>query len=156
VASGQWIADRKDYTGKWSAIVPAMFALAAIAVPWLTGRTPEIAFALQRGFALVCHQQPERSFVLFSGSVAVCGRCLGIYLGATVGLLIDAPRLVAWRLFLVAASINAIDWLSELSRLHGNWMFARFVLGVTLGATAATLVIASTDKIKIPSQAKER
>ena len=106
------------------AIVPATFAVVAIAVPWLMARTPEIAFALQRGFALVCHQQAERSFLLLGGSVAVCARCLGIYLGAAVGLLVSIPRRMAWRFLQVAAALNLIDWLAELSGLHGNWMFA--------------------------------
>ena len=57
-----------------------------VATPWLLAHSPVIGFALQRGFALVCHQQAERSFVLFGGSVAVCARCLGIYLGAAVGI----------------------------------------------------------------------
>ena len=139
---------------RWYAIVPATLAFVAVAVPVLMARVPEIGFALQRGFALVCHQRPERSFILFGGSVAVCARCLGIYIGAAVGLLIVVARQVAWRLLLAAVSINAIDWLAELSGLHGNWIAARFLLGLTVGATAAMLVIASIDKIKIPTQAK--
>ena len=146
--------DRKGYSVRWYAIVPATLAFVAVAVPVLMARVPEIGFALQRGFALVCHQRPERSFILFGGSVAVCARCLGIYIGAAVGLLIVVARQVAWRLLLAAVSINAIDWLAELSGLHGNWIAARFLLGLTVGATAAMLVIASIDKIKIPTQAK--
>ncbi len=138
---------------RWS-LLPLTLAAIACAVPWLLSLSPEIGFALRRGFALVCHQQPERSFVLFGGSVAVCARCLGIYLGASIGLLTDIPRYVAWRLFLVAASINAIDGLSELSGLHSNWMFVRFLLGITLGATAGMLIIASIDKVKIPISSK--
>jgi uncharacterized membrane protein len=139
---------------RWYAIVPATLAVVAIAVPWMLAHWPEIGLALQRGFALVCHQRPERSFILFGGRVAVCARCLGIYIGAAVGLLIVVARQVAWRLLLAAVSINAIDWLAELSGLHGNWIAARFLLGLTVGATAAMLVIASIDKIKIPTQAK--
>ncbi len=122
------------------AIVPATFAVVAIAVPWLMARTPEIAFALQRGFALVCHQQAERSFLLLGGSVAVCARCLGIYLGAAVGLLVSIPRRMAWRFLQVAAALNLIDWLAELSGLHGNWMLVRFALGVALGIAGAMLI----------------
>src|SRR5215467_12188779 len=76
-------------------LMPLAMAAAACAVPWLLAHSPEIGFALQRGFALVCHQQTERSFFLFGGSVAVCARCLGIYLGATAGLLPRAPRRIA-------------------------------------------------------------
>ncbi len=125
------------------AIVPATFALLAVAVPWLMARAPEIGFALQRGFALVCHQQPERSFFLFGGSVAVCARCLGIYLGSALGLLLPVSQKLAWRCLLAAGSFNLIDWLAELTGLHGNWMFARFALGLALGMTGAMLVAAN-------------
>jgi hypothetical protein len=50
--------------------------------------------------------------------------------------------------------MNLVDWLAESGGIHGNWMFARFAMGVALGATAAMLVIASIDKAKIPTQAR--
>jgi uncharacterized membrane protein len=124
-------------------IVPVALASAAIAVPWLMGHAPEIGFALQRGFAQVCHQQAERSFILFGGSVAVCSRCLGIYLGATVGLLMRVSRRVAWRWLMAAAAMNVIDRLAEVGGLHGNWMLARFALGIGLGTAAAMFVSAA-------------
>jgi len=139
---------------RW-ALVPVIFVCTAIAAPWLLAHSPEIGFALQRGFALVCHQQPERSFVLFGGAVAVCARCLGIYLGAAVGLFVRVSRRLVWRCVIASVALNLVDWAAELAALHGNWMFARFALGLTLGATAAMLVIASTDVVKIPTQAKE-
>ena len=77
-------------------MVPAVFALIAVATPLFLHSFPMLGLSLHHGFALVCHQQPERSFVLFGGNVAVCARCLGIYLGAAVGLLFRVPRRVAW------------------------------------------------------------
>jgi hypothetical protein len=47
------------------------------------------------------------------------------------------------RLFIAAAGLNALDVVTEMARLHGNWMGARFVLGLALG-TAAALLIASS------------
>jgi uncharacterized membrane protein len=136
------------------AIVPAVFGLIAVATPFFRHSIPILGFALQRGFALVCHQRPDRSFVMFGGSVAVCARCLGIYLGAAVGLLLRVPRGVASRRLIAAVAINMVDWLAEIAGIHGNWMLARFLLGITLGATAAMLIIASIEKVKIPIQAK--
>ena len=153
--SGLWIVDRKDYRLRWYAIVPATLAGVAVAVPVLMARAPEIGFALQRGFALVCHQRPERSFPLFGSSVAVCARCLGIYLGAAAGLLLRVPREIARRCLFAAASINAIDWLAELGGMHSNWTAARFALGITLGVAASMLVAARSDEHEIPTQAKE-
>ena len=136
-------------------LTPLALAWAAIATPWLLAHSPELGLALQRGFALVCHQQPERSFALFGVAVAVCARCLGIYLGAAAGSLLRIPRHVACRLLIAAVALNLVDWAAELSGLHGNWMGVRFALGLTLGATAAMLVIASIDAVKIPTQAAQ-
>jgi len=147
--------DRNDQIVKWYAIVPAALVALAVAVPWLLVHSPVLGLALQRGFALVCHQQPERSFVLFGGSVAACARCLGIYLGAALGLVIRVPREFAWRLLLGAAAINLVDWIAEAGGLHGNWMLARFALGAALGVAAALLVRASAEEFRLPAQVNE-
>ena len=139
------------YTVSWYAIAPAALGLVAIATPFFLHSLPMLGFALQRGFALVCHRQPERSFFCFGGSVAVCARCLGIYLGAAVGLLMCVPRRIAMQLLMVTVTVNAVDWFAELAGLHGNWMPVRFALGVALGTTAAMVVAASW---KRPTQAK--
>ena len=135
-------------------MVPATFAAVAVAVPWLLVHSPVLGLALQRGFALVCHQHPERSFVLFGGTVAVCARCLGIYLGAALGMLVRVPRDLAWRLLLGAATINLVDWIAEVSGVHGNWMLARFALGAALAVAAAMLVRSSAEEFGIPTQVK--
>lgn len=137
----------------WWATAPLALAAFALAVPWLLAHSPEIGFALQRGFSLVCHQQPERSFLLIGGAVAVCARCLGIYCGAAGGLLLRVPRRVASRCLIAAFAMNLADWFAEFG-LHGNWMFARFALGLTLGASAAMLVITSVDPAATPTQAR--
>ena len=139
---------------KWYAIVPLTLAVVAVAIPWLMARVPEIGFALQRGFSLVCHQRATRSFFLFGGSIAVCARCLGIYLGAAVGLLLRVPRRVAWKWLITVGGLNLVDWAAQLTGLHGNWMFARLTLGIALGVAAAMLVAASIDRVNVLTQAK--
>ena len=122
---------------------PALLALAAISVPILL--TCPLACAgvvLHQGFALVCHQRPERCFWIFGAPIAVCTRCLGIYLGAAIGLVLRSSRRIALQLLIAAAALNSLDWLTEAAGLHGNRMFCRFALGVFLG-TAAALVISS-------------
>ena len=136
------------YPVSWYGIAPATLGLVAIATPFFLHSIPMLGFALQRGFALVCHQQPERSFFWFGGSVAVCARCLGIYLGAAVGLLKCVPRRVAMQLLMVTVTVNAIDWVAELAGLHGNWMLVRFALGVALGTAAAMVVAAIIGKTR--------
>jgi len=126
----------------WWAVVPLALAACARGVPWLLTHSPAFGFALQRGFALVCHQRPDRCFSVFGGSVAVCARCLGIYVGAAAGLLVRGPRQLAARLMLAALAFNLVDWLAELAGLHGNWLTARFCLGIALGMAGAMIVVA--------------
>jgi uncharacterized membrane protein len=131
---------------RWTgwALLPLAFLAAVVAAPYfLTHGFPAIGFALYRGFTIVCHQRPERSFWIFGGTVAVCSRCLGIYLGAAAGLLFRTSRRIASRLLIIAAALNLLDAATELAGLHGNWLAVRFVLGLALGAAAALLISSS-------------
>lgn len=124
---------------------PAALACAAMIAPWLwTHGYRALPFALQHAFSLVCHQRPERCFWIFGAPVAVCARCLGIYLGAVVGLLLQTSRRIAFQLLIAAAALNILDWLTEAVGLHGNWMTVRFVLGLALGVAGGLLVSSST------------
>jgi uncharacterized membrane protein len=131
----------------WWAVVPLVLAGAAAGTPYLLrhGFLP-IAFALRRGFALVCHQRPERSFWLSDAPVAVCARCLGIYLGAAIGSLLRTSRRIAVQLLIGAAALNLLDAGSESFGLHSNWLDARFVLGLLLGAAAALLIAVASQR----------
>jgi uncharacterized membrane protein len=91
---------------------------------------------LHQGFALVCHQRPERCFWIFGAPIAVCARCLGIYIGAAIGLLVRTSQTLAIRLLIAGSAITLLDGLAEASGLHGNWPEFRFVLGLALGASA--------------------
>jgi uncharacterized membrane protein len=127
----------------WS-LVTLLLAFAAAAVPYLFSHGfIALGLALDRGFATICHQRPERSFCIFGGEVAVCARCLGIYLGAAVGLLLRISRTIAVRLLIAAVAANLLDAVTELAGLHGNWLAIRFGFGILLG-TAGALVISSS------------
>ena len=128
----------------WWALVPITLLGAALAAPYLSSHSfVVLAFALHHGFALVCHQRPERSFFVFGAPVAVCARCLGIYIGAAIGLLLRTSRRLALRILIAVAAINVIDAAMELAGLHGNWMVVRFALGLMLGAAGALLIASS-------------
>jgi uncharacterized membrane protein len=136
-----WLWNFIQFRWTWWALAPVALVCAALVTPYLlrNGFLP-IGFALERGFALVCHQRPERCFWMFGGQVAVCARCLGIYLGATLGLLLRTSRRTALQLLIAAAALNLLDAASESFGLHGNWLDVRFVLGLALGAAAALLI----------------
>jgi uncharacterized membrane protein len=130
---------------RWScwSFLPLALATVVLAVPYLLSHGYVVGLVVQRAFSLVCHQRPERSFWMFGAPVAVCARCLGIYLGAAIGLLLRTSRSLAMRLLVVGAFVNLLDAAAEAAGLHGNWMTARFFLGFALGAAAALLVSSS-------------
>jgi uncharacterized membrane protein len=135
-------------------MLPAMSLLCmVVAVPYLVTRDYAVlGFELQRGFALVCHQRPERCFWIFGAPIAVCARCLGIYLGAAIGLLMRTSRRIAVRLLIAAALINGLDAVSEVVGFHGNWMGVRFGLGLSLGVAGAMLISSSIPEVS-PAEA---
>ncbi|MGH9669579.1 MAG: DUF2085 domain-containing protein [Terriglobales bacterium] len=104
-------------------------SLAALAIFWF--------------FSPVCHQDPARSFWIFGAPVAVCARCLGIYLGAAAGAFFRASRRTVLAALAVALVLNLTEWLTELAGLHDVWMTPRFVLGAALGAAMGALVAGS-------------
>lgn len=127
----------------WSLIAAAL-AFAALSVPYLlTHNSALVGFALQHAFSLVCHQRPERSIWIFGAPIAVCARCLGIYVGAALGFLRRTSRRIAFQLLIVAAGLSLLDWFTEAVGLHGNCVTARFIFGLALGATAGLLVSSS-------------
>ena len=137
------ISDFIFYWSRW-ALVPIALTGAVVAVPYfLTHNFAVLGFALQRGFALVCHQRPERCLWIFGAPIAVCARCLGIYMGSAIGLMMRTSRSIALRLLIAATLINALGAVSEVVGFHGNWMGVRFGLGLMLGAAGALLISSS-------------
>jgi uncharacterized membrane protein len=124
-------------------MVPAGLALLALVAPFLWREHALAAWAVTQFFSVVCHQDPGRSFWLAGAPVAVCARCLGIYLGAAAGAWLRMPHARTLRLVLVVAGLNAIDVLAEIAGFHGSWTAARFVLGGALGVAIGALVVSA-------------
>lgn len=136
------------------ALLPAALAALAIAAPLLAD-APLLALGIRRFFSLVCHQDPARSFWLAGAPVAVCVRCLGIYVGAAVGSagLWLSPRLESavarasrprlLRLLYAAVAVNVLDIAAEWGGLHGNLPALRFGLGLVAGFVTGALVQSS-------------
>lgn len=53
--------------------------------PYLRSESTPLNVFCYALFSPVCHQMPSRSFFLFGYSLAVCARCLGIYIGFLAG-----------------------------------------------------------------------
>ena len=106
------------------------------------------AWSLYRVFAPLCHQIAERSFYVAGHPLAVCARCLGVYAGFALGLLLyplvrgvrrtDAPRR-AW--LLVIGLPCVFDFLVNFTGLWHNTHASRALTGAWLGAGAAFFVV---------------
>ena len=106
--------------------------------------------ALYAAAHLVCHQLPDRTFHVSAGPLAVCARCLGLYLGAAGGgasarLSRSKPFRPATR---TARATVAVAALPTLLTLVAEWLLRwpvtnaiRFAAAVPLGAAAAWVVV---------------
>ena len=125
---------------------------AIVLAPYLRSRGHGAAASfLYALFAPVCHQIPGRSFRLAGFPLAVCGRCLGIYVGFLAGLLgypwIDrltskrslgtGPRrygLPKPRVFLAFSLPIGLDFAAGLIGLWDSTNAVRFATGAAWGA----------------------
>ena len=86
-------------------------AAGAVAFAWLPVAP---SWQVRLLFAPLCHQQAERTLMLFGETMAVCSRCSGLYFGAAAATVLTAlavrslwwPRPV-W--FLLAIAPTAVD-----------------------------------------------
>jgi uncharacterized membrane protein len=120
------------------AILTLVLTLAPLAAPLLAGTHPLTALLLRNFFSQLCHQDSSRSFMVSGTPVAVCVRCLGIYWGVALGVLVRLR--VARRLLAVAVVLNLVDVATEVMHLHGNLPIFRFFLGLILGVAVGSVL----------------
>ena len=113
------------------AIVALALTLAPLAAPLLAASHPLAALLIRNFFSHLCHQDPRRSFVVDGAAVAVCVRCLGIYWGTALGMVVRLRR-PRWLLAL-ALIVNLADVVSGMMHWHGNLPVFRFFFGLMLG-----------------------
>jgi uncharacterized membrane protein len=106
--------------------------------------------------SLICHQRPERSFLIGLATLPVCARCTGLYAGAAVAALIimsrtradrqsergRPPTAARSRIVLAAAAVPALvslifEWTTGLTPSNE----LRALTGLVLGAAVAWLLI---------------
>lgn len=113
-------------------------------------------------FDQLCHQDPLRSFSLNGAQMAVCSRCLGIYVFFAFGVLIipavdyfsKQSTKVMVRLFLTVVFLNVIDVLGNISGIWSNTLNSRFLLGALAGLSAA-LILTNTFFSKTKSEVQD-
>ena len=116
------------------------WTLGAALAPWLSAHGSSLGGWLRLVYRPGCHQIPGRCLNLGFGPLAVCARCLGLYVGGTLGLvwtlLRNRPsRPHPWWLLVVAVP-TILDFTAGLAGLPslGNW--PRFAVALPLGLLA--------------------
>ena len=108
----------------------------------------EIAATIYRGFSVLCHQRPDRSYFIDGHKLGVCSRCTGIYAGFALTLLCyplvrslrttTAPR-IKW--LILAALPLAIDFSLTFFGIWENTHTSRLLTGLLLGGVAVFYVM---------------
>jgi uncharacterized membrane protein len=104
------------------------------------------ASVLYLSFSCICHQIPERSFIISGHPLAVCHRCFGIYIGLFLGSFIENrfiqefPR--ARRVWVLAAAIPLLlDVFLSCIGLRTNTCLTRFLTGLLFGNLISPLLV---------------
>lgn len=101
--------------------------------PFIPSATASVGGWLYAVGALICHQQPERSFHLGGAQLPVCARCLGLYIGAAVGL---------------------VTWTFIARRRRSPWMARHAIVAVSVtGAPTLLTVLTAWLGVGDPSNA---
>ena len=97
-------------------------------------------------YRLTCHQLPERSFFLFGHKMAICARCMAIYMSFWgMGLLYGVWKATPWgrrrrprplpiKWLAVLAAPMFIDGVAQLVGLHESTNLLRTITGTLVGA----------------------
>lgn len=118
--------------------------LAILAPPWIVHVREKPSFlgcALELGFSSICHQIPERSFLMWGYPLAVCARCTGIYAGFLFSvLLFPFLNLNRFSLKVSSSTVLILAFLPsvcEFSIVHGGNFTSsnslRFLVGIPFG-----------------------
>lgn len=113
---------------------------------WLTAIVLAPVLHLQpvyRFFALICHQNPLRSWTLAGAVFPVCIRCISIYAGFFVALVLTTrDRTATLKLAILASLAEAVlEWTVMDS------VVLRSLTGFALGAAAAPFVRIGIDEM---------
>jgi uncharacterized membrane protein len=125
----------------WLTLAVLALAIAPLAAPLLAGSHPLTALLIRGFFSSLCHQNPARSFVIEGSPVAVCVRCLGIYCGVALTVLVRLGKVPGRHLLAAALLLNLLDVASETFHLYGNLPLPRFLLGLALGIAAGAVLL---------------
>jgi uncharacterized membrane protein len=119
----------------------AVWLAAIFLAPWLAGHGASGASRLLYAvFSPICHQIPGRCFFLQGHPLAVCGRCIGIYVGFAAGLIVypfvrgfSKLELPPVRLLVLLTLPMALDAVAGILGVWASPIGVRFATGFAWG-----------------------
>jgi uncharacterized membrane protein len=132
----------------WLISTIVVFAIVALIViaPLTAGSV--FANSIYGGFAVVCHQLSERSYFISGHKLAVCSRCIGLYAGFALTLLmyplLRPLRSVDWPppVWLVLSAVPmTIDFALTFLGVWENTHTSRLLTGLLLGSVTVFYVM---------------
>ncbi len=137
--------------GYWVIVLSSLAWVGAVALApyaatrgWIAG---PMIYAI---FDRICHQIPERSFFAFGHQLAVCHRCLGLYVGFAAGLLL-LPRLPALACHLLQRTRLLVLFVAPMLLdvvWPGNNFLTRFVSGVVASVPVGLLLWVAVEQLR--------
>jgi len=129
-------------------VVVSVFSLIVVAPVAAASGHSDVAKAIYGGFAIFCHQLPERSYFIDGHQLAVCSRCTGIYGGFMFTLLLYPlirslrNQILPPRSWLLLATIPlAIDFSVNFFGFWYNTHTSRLLTGAVLGSAVVFYVM---------------
>jgi uncharacterized membrane protein len=130
-----WFNHRMLWLSKhWLAIANTFF-FTYVGLPFLAPILMAAGFtgaanAIYQAYNLVCHQLPTRTYFVFGEQVAMCERCISIYVTLAVGGLVFNLvrfRSLSFKWYILLALPMALDggsaFVSELAQVIPLWIF---------------------------------
>jgi len=135
------------HPGPWIALLASWLLVIGIALlpPFLS---PALRAFVMEGFASVCHQLPARSPHVYDVPLAVCDRCMGLYVGFALGMGTIPWMETAWRrvqpstrMVLIAGLLPAgIDWVGSVFDVWPSVLWIRVLTGLLAGLVVGGVV----------------
>jgi uncharacterized membrane protein len=130
---------------------------AVFLAPYLQSRGIAFFRFIYGCFSTVCHQKPTRSFFIFGHPVAVCARCLGIYLGFLGGLVVyplnrgfSRLRLPDKRFFFAVSAPIVLDTAANVLGFWNTSNAIRFALGFSWGLILPFYFLTGIGELVLP------